>query len=245
MWSSALDSSDTNSIAHNHHTDIYSQTYLFILILILMKVVTHTTRSPRIDEIDGVSYHFVTKAAYDEMLKNGDFLENAQVHNNFYGISHSAVDNVMNRHKIPILEIDIQGTRSINGGIASDKGWEPRCVFISPQSIDMLRERLEIRGTETEEEIQLRIKNAEIELEIVESESESERLRARTTESGQEKEKERLFDQVLVNDDFEKTVNTFFRLMRDWYPQLPSPTRIRMLQRKIAKLRAMEEEKIL
>ncbi len=190
------------------------------------KVVTHTTRAPRIDtvngsEVNGTDYHFVTKEFYDAMLADGLFLENAKVHNNYYGISCESLKSVTNEQKIPIIEVDIQGAKSIKKFVASTQSLRPKYVFVSPQSINMLRERLDIRATETEEDIQLRIKNAVLELE--------------------ESKEEGLFDEELVNDDFEKTVNTFFRLARDWYPQLPSPARIRMLQRKIAKVREMEQ----
>lgn len=75
------------------------------------------------------------------------------------------------------------------------------------------------RGTETEEEINLRLHNALIEV-------------SQADEKG-------LFDAIIVNDDIEKATHLFFRLVRDWYPALPSAARIRMLQRRIKHIKAL------
>jgi hypothetical protein len=112
----------------------------------------------------------------------------------------------------------VQGARSIKA-VAKKYGLKPKFVFISPPAIEKLRARLLERGTETEEQINLRVKNAEAELQSANDPS--------------------LFDKVLVNDDFNDTVNAFFRLMRDWYPALPSAARLRMLQRRVKNLRIM------
>lgn len=186
------------------------------------KIVTHTTRNPRPGEVDGISYNFIKdKSVFQEMVKQDAFLEHAYVHGNYYGTSVEAWKEAQRAGKISIMEIDVQGARSIKA-VACKYGLKPKFVFISPPAIEKLRSRLLERGTETEEQINLRVKNAEAELQSAND----------TT----------LFDKVLVNDDFNDTVNSFFRLMRNWYPALPSAARLRMLQRRVKNLRAMATE---
>jgi len=181
------------------------------------KVVTHTTRGPRPDEVNGTSYHFVPNATFHEMVRDGAFMEWAQVHDNFYGTSVEAWRVAQRAGKIPIFEIDVQGAKTMKS-IASSYGLRPRYLFVAPPQVEKLRERLVDRGTETPEQIALRIASAEREV------AESKNNRA-------------LFDLVLVNDDYQLTVNALFRTMRDWYPALPSAARIRMLQRRLNKIK--------
>lgn len=182
------------------------------------KVVTHTTRKPRFDEVNGTHYHFTDLETFEALKLQDYFLETAVVHNNHYGMSRDAFLKIKNQRKISIMEIDIQGTKSIKA-IASSLNLQPNYVFISPKHISLLEERLKLRGTETQEDIQLRVKNAEKELVLAEEDG--------------------LFDTVLVNDDFELTANAFFRLCRDMYKRLPSPAKMRMLQRRVAKVKRL------
>ena len=70
--------------------------------------VSHTTRAPRPGEEDGVHYNFVEKSAMEAAIANGEFIEHAAVHTNFYGTSIAAVDKVKSEGKVCILDIDIQ-----------------------------------------------------------------------------------------------------------------------------------------
>lgn len=70
--------------------------------------VSHTTRGPRPGERDGVDYYFVDKAAMEQEIAEGKFLETAHVHGNIYGTSYEAVNKVSANNKICILDIDIQ-----------------------------------------------------------------------------------------------------------------------------------------
>ncbi len=182
------------------------------------KVVTHTTRKPRFDEVNGTHYYFTDLETFEALKAQDYFLETAVVHNNHYGMSRDAFVKIKNQRKISIMEIDIQGTKSIKA-IASSLNLQPNYVFISPKHISLLEERLKLRGTETQEDIQLRVKNAEKELVLAEEDG--------------------LFDTVLVNDNFELTANAFFRLCRDMYKRLPSPAKMRMLQRRVAKVKRL------
>ncbi|XP_068637568.1 guanylate kinase 1-like isoform X2 [Aristolochia californica] len=140
--------------------------------------VSHTTRSPRENEKDGVHYHFSERSIMEKDIRDGKFLESANVHGNLYGTSIEAVEAVTDSGKRCILDIDVQGARSVKRS-----SLEVVSIFICPPSFEELEKRLRARGTETEEQIQKRLRNAKAELE-----------QGKT--SG-------LFDHLLVNDDLE------------------------------------------
>jgi guanylate kinase len=121
--------------------------------------VSHTTRSKRPGEVDGVNYHFVSKAGFIEMQGNGDFLESAEVFGNFYGTSQQWVQQQLNLGFDVILEIDWQGAAQVRNTI------EPRAsIFILPPSLDSLRQRLTGRGQDDKATIERRMKEARNEL---------------------------------------------------------------------------------
>ena len=105
------------------------------------KVVSHTTRSPRRNEINGSDYYFVSKNFMEDLIADNFFLESAKVHSNKYGISFVEWNIVRKINKIPILEIDIQGARKIKS-LAMSLNISPHYLFISPSNMTMLRERL-------------------------------------------------------------------------------------------------------
>ena len=183
------------------------------------RVTTYTTRSPRIDEIDGCDYHFIHK---DEFLSlntsNPDFfLETAYVHSNLYGAPREGFYDITHREKkIAILEIDVQGVQTFKS-LEASLGLRANYLFIAPESIERLRERLALRCTEQNEEIDLRLSNAVSELQVSNTEG--------------------LFDNVIVNANFAEATNTLFRVLRRWYPALPNPGKIRSLQRKMRNLK--------
>jgi len=121
--------------------------------------VSHTTRSKRPGEVDGVNYHFVSKAGFIEMQGNGDFLESAEVFGNFYGTSQQWVQHQLDLGLDVILEIDWQGAAQVRNTI------EPRAsIFILPPSLDSLRQRLTGRGQDDKATIERRMKEARSEL---------------------------------------------------------------------------------
>ncbi|XP_047312921.1 guanylate kinase 2-like [Impatiens glandulifera] len=140
--------------------------------------VSHTTRSPRNKEENGVHYHFTDHSVMEKDIEDGKFLEFAAVHGNLYGTSIEAVELVADVGKRCILDIDVQGARSVRSS-----SLEAVFIFICPPSFEELEKRLRDRGTETEEQIQKRLRNAKRELEQGQS-------------SG-------LFDHILKNDDLE------------------------------------------
>jgi len=119
--------------------------------------VSHTTRGPRPGEANGVAYHFSDMDTMKKMKADGKFIESAEVHGNMYGTSKAAVDSVSQAGKICILDIDVQGAKTIfEGGFFQDI----KFVFINPPSLQELEKRLRGRGTETEEKVQKRLANA-------------------------------------------------------------------------------------
>ena len=104
--------------------------------------VSHTTRKPRINEIDSQDYHFVSEEAFKSLIKNNEFLEYAKVFNNYYGTVKSPVINNLNKGKKLIFDIDWQGTEQIK-----EKKLQYKLItfFILPPSKKVLFERLSNR----------------------------------------------------------------------------------------------------
>jgi guanylate kinase len=121
--------------------------------------VSHTTRPPRPGEIDGKDYFFVTEQTFTRMIQAGEWLEWAQVHSHYYGTSRAFVEKQLAAGNSLLLDIDVQGARQI-----MDAGLDPVTIFILPPSIEVLRQRLETRGTDSAETIALRLENAKKEI---------------------------------------------------------------------------------
>jgi guanylate kinase len=118
--------------------------------------VSHTTRLPRVGEVDGVDYHFVSRDQFEAMRGQGVFLEWAEVHGNLYGTSRPAVLAQLATGVDVILDIDVQGAAIILNSAAIPAA----SLFISPPSLQELERRLRGRETDSEETILLRLKNA-------------------------------------------------------------------------------------
>lgn len=122
--------------------------------------ISMTTRNPRIGEVDGINYYFVTKEEFEKRIKEKKFLEYAIVHNgNYYGTPKDKVDELLKQGQDVILEIDIQGALAINNLIP-----EAVFIFIMPPSMKILKERLIKRNTETKEQIVERFTKAYLEI---------------------------------------------------------------------------------
>lgn len=126
--------------------------------------VSATTRKPRPGEVDGVNYFFMTEQEFLAKEDAGEFLETADV----FGLAHygTPVKPVVEHleQNIPvILEIDIQGARSVKQR-AGELGLDVVTVFIAPPSFEELKRRLVGRGTETPEQQTKRLETAKIEL---------------------------------------------------------------------------------
>ena len=121
--------------------------------------VSATTRPPRPGEVDGVDYHFLSEAEFDERLAAGDFIEHATYSGHRYGTLRSELESRLKAGVPVVLEIEIQGARQIRETMP-----EAVQVFIAPPSLDALRARLVGRGTDSPEQVQARLNTAEREL---------------------------------------------------------------------------------
>lgn len=105
--------------------------------------VSYTSRSPRTGENHGIDYYFTDEETFKNKIRNRDFLEWACVHGNYYGTGKAEVEKILHSGKHCILDIDVQGADSVrNSGIPA------MFLFIAPESIEILRGRLEKRGTD-------------------------------------------------------------------------------------------------
>jgi guanylate kinase len=139
--------------------------------------VSACSRDKRENETDGKDYHFLGVEDFKKKIKEDAFLEWEEVYENqFYGTLKSEVQRVWNEGKVVIFDVDVAG------GLNIKKQYTQEClsIFIMPPSVDVLRERLGGRGTESEETLDIRISKAEEEI-------------SRNSE----------FDKVILNDDFE------------------------------------------
>ena len=141
--------------------------------------VSHTTRAPRAGEEQGREYHFTERAAMEQLVREGDFLEHAVFSGNMYGTSRAAVAVVAAEGKVCILDIDMQGVKQLK-----TSGLVAKYVFILPPSLEVLEQRLRERGTETEASLEKRLGAARAEMEYGRGEGN--------------------FQVVIVNDQLEK-----------------------------------------
>ena len=117
--------------------------------------VSATTRAPRPGEVDGVLYHFMTDAQFDDLVAKGGFLEWAHVHDHRYGTPRMHVEKVLEERSL-ILEIDPQGAFNVRAAMP-----EAVLVFIAPPSMEVLRQRLVGRGTEDPAELAKRLSDVQ------------------------------------------------------------------------------------
>jgi len=123
--------------------------------------VSATTRAPRGAEQDGVDYHFISPAAFKEHIKQNDFLEYEMVYEGlYYGTLKSELDRIWAQGKTPVLDIDVKGAIAIQQQL----GDQALSIFILPPSIEVLKERLANRNTESPEKMQMRLDKAEYEI---------------------------------------------------------------------------------
>lgn len=117
--------------------------------------VSYTTRAPRRTEKNGVEYFFVSREEFLSRVRGEEFLEWAEVHDNYYGTSRKYVDDLLRQGEDVLLDIDVQGAR-----ILREKRKDAISVFILPPSYQVLRERLMRRSLDAGFEIEKRLKIA-------------------------------------------------------------------------------------
>ena len=121
--------------------------------------VSCTTRAPRPGETDGVEYHFVDRAAFDEMIADGSLLEHAEFAGNAYGTPRRPVLDHVVAGVPTLLEVDLVGARQVRVAMP-----DALFVFLAPPSVDELVLRLSGRGTESADALVARLQHAQTEL---------------------------------------------------------------------------------
>ena len=122
--------------------------------------VSATTRKPREGEVDGKDYHYITKKAFKDMIRNGKLLEYTRYAGNFYGTPKDPIDNALSKGEDALLEIELEGAMNIKKLFP-----DAVLIFLSPPSLEELEKRLRARGTEDEEHIRMRLEKARVECE--------------------------------------------------------------------------------
>lgn len=117
--------------------------------------VSYTTRPPRKGEINDVHYSFVDEEEFRAMISEGEFVEWAEVHGNFYGTSRKRVEDIINGGFDVLLDIDVHGARKIK-----DRFPQSILIFVLPPSMEALKDRLSKRMTESEDIMKRRLQNA-------------------------------------------------------------------------------------
>ena len=138
--------------------------------------ISHTTRSPRPQEKEGIDYFFVTEACFIEMINNHAFIEHAQVFGQYYGTSVEQITARLKAGIDVVLDIDWQGAQQIRSIFP-----QAVSIFIIPPSLETLKERLLNRGQDNSEVIALRMQQAQNEMSHYAE-----------------------FDYLIVNDDFDR-----------------------------------------
>ena len=124
--------------------------------------ISTTTRAPRVGEVNGVDYFFVTIEEFEKDIENDNFLEYAKVHDNYYGTSLTPINKALEEGKLVIFDIDVQGHEIVRNKLDSIV----TSVFITTPSLKVLEERLNARNTDSSDIIEKRIKNAKGEVEF-------------------------------------------------------------------------------
>ena len=139
--------------------------------------ISTTTREPRVGEKNGVDYYFVTKEEFQKDIEDGNFLEWAKVHENYYGTSLKPIYEALDQSKLVIFDIDVQGFEQVIQKLSDIT----TTVFITTPTLQELENRLYSRGTDEKEVIEKRIQNAHNEINYTQK-----------------------YDYLIINDDLEK-----------------------------------------
>ncbi|NLE24223.1 MAG: guanylate kinase [Clostridiaceae bacterium] len=148
--------------------------------------ISATSRIPRTNEIEGINYYFKTREQFEEMIKNDELIEWVEYCGNYYGTPRDLVCSEIEKGKIVILEIEVDGALNV-------KRLFPDCVlcFIIPPDFSELEKRLRGRGTDTEESIIKRLGRAKDEFKYIEN-----------------------YDYLVLNDSIENAAQRIFSIVQ-------------------------------
>ena len=165
--------------------------------------ISATTREKRGNEIDGQDYFFVTKNEFEDMIKNDELLEYANYVNNFYGTPKKYVNDMINKNKNVILEIEMQGALQVKK--IFDKAV---LIFFIPKDAKTQRERLITRNRETVEQIEERIRQAIIDADYA-----------------------KYYDFIIVNDDIEVAIKDVENVVNGTYDKNKNEQNLKILDK--------------
>jgi len=148
--------------------------------------VSHTTRSPRKEEVNGKDYYFVSKEEFLKMIKNDEFLEWVEIFGTYYGTSLKEIDKAILQNKHLVLDIEVIGATRLRNFFGNSAIF----IFILPPNLEVLKERLRKRGTEDEIEIEKRINRALEEIKFA-----------------------GWFDYIIINDELERAKECLFSII--------------------------------
>lgn len=148
--------------------------------------VSCTTRKPRTGEKDGVDYFFISREEFESRIAGGNFLEWASVFGNYYGTDRSYVEKLLGEGYDVILDIDVRGATQVRARMR-----DVVTIFVLPPSMNVLKDRLAGRGTESEEALNRRLEEAKREILLAP-----------------------WYDYVVVNDVLEEAVENILSIIR-------------------------------
>ena len=119
--------------------------------------VSHTTRKPRPNEVDGIDYFFVEKIKFEDLIKNNFFYEHAKIFDNYYGTSKASVQNILKNNNDVLFDIDWQGTQQL----LKYKELKLIKIFILPPNKKELKDRLIQRNQDNKEVVVKRLQSYE------------------------------------------------------------------------------------
>jgi guanylate kinase len=152
--------------------------------------VSATSRKPRGNEVDGREYYFITAGEFRRMIKRDEFIEWQEVYSDqYYGTPRKEIERIRDLGKIPLFDLDVQG------GINMKKIYndDALSIFIMPPSVEELRRRLKLRGTDTAEQIEMRVEKAASEILLADR-----------------------FDTIIINDDLQKALIAIANVVREF-----------------------------
>jgi guanylate kinase len=152
--------------------------------------ISACTRPPRLHEVNGKDYYFMSTAEFRERVQNKEFLEYEEVYkDNFYGTLNSDIDRLLKEGKNVIFDVDVKGALNIKKHF----GGKALAVFVRPPSLEELQRRLMSRSTESEEKLKMRLGKAVYEMSY-----------------------EKYFDHTVINDNLDTALKESEDLVRDF-----------------------------
>ena len=147
--------------------------------------ISYTTRPSRGNEKDGEDYYFISKNAFEERMRAGDFAEWAEVHGHFYGTSAAYIEKTLAKGKAILLDIDVVGAQKLLGRFP-----DATSIFVAPPTMDILERRLKARNTDSPAIVKKRLQNAEAEM-------------------AQAKD----YDHIVINEDLAQAISTVEKIL--------------------------------